>query len=159
MAKRLEQWNSDVGDAPSRWKSRGLLLALLIGLTLLASIIYAGPAFGTVSYRLMFDGGLTLLWLASATGLGQFIARPLLKDLMSIPAALRFVTMAALGLGVMSLALLGLGLVGWLNALTAWGLVGIGLILGIVRIIRLDTPEMRAGMTAWFSESAGVDWL
>ena len=159
MAKRLEQWNSDVGKEPSRWQSRGLLLALLIGLTLLASIIYAGPAFGTVSYRLMFDGGLTLLWLASATGLGLFIARPLLKDLVSIPAALRFVTMAGLGLGAVSLALLGLGLLGWLNALTAWGLVGIGLILGIVRIIRLDTPEMRAALNRWFSESAGVDWL
>src|SRR6185437_12426979 len=159
MAKRLEQWNPDVGNVPSRWKSRGLLLALLIGLTLLASIIYAGPAFGTVSYRLMFDGGLTLLWLASATGLGLFIARPLLKNLVSIPAALRFVTIAALGLGAMSLALLGLGLIGWLNALTAWGLVGIGLILGIVRIIRLDTPEMRAALNRWFSESAGVDWL
>ena len=159
MAKRLEQRNSDVGNGPSRWQSRGLLLALLIGLTLLTSIIYAGPAFGTVSYRLLFDGGLALLWLASATGLGQFIARSLLKDLVSIPAALRFATMAALGLGAMSLALLGLGLLGWLNALTAWGLIGIGLILGIARIIRLDTPEMRAALSAWFSESAGVDWL
>jgi len=159
MAKRLEQWNSDLGEEPSRWKSRGLLLALLIGLTLLTSIIYAGPAFGTVSYRLMFDGGLALLWLASATGLGQLIARPLLKDLVSIPAALRFTTMAALGLGLMSLALLGLGLLGWLNALTAWGLVGIGLILGIARIIRLDTPEMRGTLNRWFSESTGADWL
>ncbi len=66
---------------------------------------------------------------------------------------LYLVTAAALGLGVFSLVTLGLGLAGWLNRFTAFGLLGVGVAFGLAVLVR-----SRRHSSAPFVESVGV-WL
>src|SRR5947208_13889125 len=73
---------------------------------------------------------MAVRWLQAGAGVGWELLRG-----MAMPRLLRLVTAAALGLGVMSLVLLGLGLAGWLNAVTAWGMLGAGWGLGVFWLI------------------------
>jgi hypothetical protein len=90
----------------------------------------SGASAGLLAYRLCTDGVIAVLWLIAATGIGWGLLRR-----MAMPRLLRFATAAALGLGVMSLVLLGLGLLGWLNAVTAWGILGAGWGLGVFWLV------------------------
>jgi hypothetical protein len=92
----------------------------------------AGQFWAVVLYHLLVDGALLVGWLAAAVGLG----RPILKSITrKTPDDLfDFVSAAAIGLGVDSLAVLGLGLAGWLNRFMAIGLilVGLGILMWLV---------------------------
>ena len=77
-------------------------------------------------YRLIIDGGLLLFWLVAAAGWGLFLMRAAKVWKWAETAdrsAMRLRWCCALGLGMESLVLLGLGLAGWLNAFWAWGLL------------------------------------
>jgi hypothetical protein len=118
--------------------SRGL--AIFVGLTLWLALvfIYTWPAWAMVLYRLLFDGGLLLLWLAAAVGAGSLLL-PLFQafDPEADGRLLGCVTAAAMGLGMLSLTVLGLGLLGWLNRATAVGLLAAGILAGIIRTLAL----------------------
>jgi len=138
---------------------RGLFLLIFFTVTLVATLAYSWPSRGTVSYRLLVDGGILLLWLLSATGYGAIVSRWALRNEADVPSALRFATSTAMGLGAISLTLLGLGLLGVLNAWIAWLIVlgGVGIVFALVA--RSDTEENRAKIAAWFTEPAGAHWL
>jgi hypothetical protein len=90
----------------------------------------SGASAGLLAYRLCTDGVIAVLWLIAAAGIGWGLLRRI-----AMPRLLRFVTAAALGLGITSLVLLGLGLLGWLNAAAAWGILGAGWGLGVFWLI------------------------
>src|SRR4051794_26189485 len=64
-----------------------------------------------------------------------------------------------MGLGILSLVILGLGLAGLLNTPVAWILIVFGLASGVVVIGRNDTAENRALLAGWFFEPIGARWL
>ena len=115
--------------------SRGL--AIFVGLIVWLALVfvYTWPAWAMVLYRLLFDGGLLLIWLASAVGTGSLLL-PLFRAFAPEVDGrlLRSVTAAAMGLGIFSLIVLCLGLLGWLNRGTAFGLLVVGIVAGLARI-------------------------
>jgi hypothetical protein len=123
---------------------------------------YAGPGWASALYRLLTDGTLALVWLLSAAGIGSVVLR--VFPLSSVPGGegrgegrlLEFVTAAALGLGFVSLIVLGLGLAGWLNRFTAWTLLAIGLVAGGVQ---LEGHRPASEFADAFREPAGSSWL
>ncbi len=81
---------------------------------------------------LILDGGYALLVLVAAIGWGAW---PVVWLGMSRETPLRQTCLAAgLGLGVTSMVTLVLGLAGLLNGVSAWGLIWIGVTLGVVRL-------------------------
>ncbi|HZK82040.1 MAG TPA: hypothetical protein VFC46_13255, partial [Humisphaera sp.] len=135
-----------------RWHSRCVLLASLCLLPLLGSLVYAQSAWPVAIYRLIVDGGVTLFWIAGATGLGMFVCRAMRLWDEATPASLRLATSAAAGLGLLSLAILGLGLAGLLNFATAWGLIALGWIAGIA------AARSGASVFAGSASSLGIYW-
>jgi hypothetical protein len=163
MGKRnVHALSYSTGEAPrptgAWWQRRGTIVALGLALWLGLIFFYVGGAWPMALYRLIVDGGVMLLWLGGAAGLGSILL--LLNRATHIAAdrgALRFVTAAALGLGAFSLITLGLGLAGWLNRGTAIGLVGIGVIAGIIRLKQRKwngRPQSQ-----WLSGRATWAWL
>lgn len=146
------------GD-PWRFHSRGVLLLLLFLLPIIGAVFYAGPKGAEICYRLIVDGGVLVLWLAAALGLGLIVMRAARLWERQTPGALQWATAAALGLGVESLAVLGLGLAGWLNGIVAWGLLIVGWAAGAYS---LKTWEREVGTLAlgrWLKEPAAGEWL
>lgn len=140
------------------WRRRGTVLAVGLPLWLALVFYYTSPSWAIVLYRLLVDGGTVLLWLAGVAGLGSvllWLTRA--ADVAADRGALRFVTAAALGIGVFSLIVLGLGLIGWLNRGTAFGLVAVGIIAGGARLARLNWKGHPQGR--WLSDRAGWAWL
>ena len=70
---------------------------------------------------------------------------------------LKFVTAVAIGLGVMSLAALGLGLAGHLNRVTAFAMIAAGVALAAVKLARADVTT--AGASRWLAARAPWAWL
>ena len=147
--------NNEPTPAPRRDR-RGSALAAGAAMLLLFCSLYAGQAWAVVVDQLFFgDGPVLAAWLLAATGIGAALLRILL------PAdAPGFATTAALGLGVMSLAALGLGLAGWLNRPVAVALIVIGLALGGVEVIR-RRESLESRVREWFRAPAGwgLLWL
>lgn len=157
MPKPLDYRNS--ADDKRRFVSpRWLVLVLFVAITFVVTLAFSGPSFGSVSYRLLVDGGIVLLWLLAAVGFGAALLHLILRE-DSIHPILWLVTSAGLGLGAMSLGLLGLGLSGLLNGLSGWIIVLAGLALAVYRIVRSDTPANRERMAASFRQPAAIEWL
>ena len=141
------------------WTSRGILLIAMILFPLAGVLFYSGSAWAAVLIRLVADGAMIAVWLVGAMGLGLFSLRALRLWEEAAPTVLRTVVAAAMGLGIMSLVLLGLGLAGALHAFSAWAIVCVGWMLGgiSIRSILRETgfPQLRA----WLSEPARWQWL
>jgi hypothetical protein len=126
---------------------------------------FAGSGWASLLYRLVFDGSILLIWLACATGVGAMILlalplRPRDAESGDDEALLHVVTAAALGIGVFSLATLGLGLIGWLNRATTIGLLFAGGSLGGFALIRSQPWGNRQATGAWLRAPApGWSWL
>jgi hypothetical protein len=104
--------------------SNKILIAIAALVALVVAFSQAGASSGVLTYRLLTDGVLSLAWVGAMTGLGWGVVRK-----FPLPMLLRLVSAAAIGVGIVSFIVLGLGLIGWLNALAAWAvlLIGIGL--------------------------------
>ena len=146
--------------------NRGTLLLGMIVLPVAGLFLYVGPAWPGVLDHLATDGAILLLWLAAAFGLGSVAWKAGGMVRMADPtcvgrtsSALLGVTMLALGMGILSLLLLGLGLVGALNAIVAWGLMIVGCALGLIAhwptLRRMDSVMVRS----WLSAPLGWGWL
>lgn len=131
---------------------------LAVGLWLLIVFTYTWPAVPMTLYRLIVDGGVLLLWLFAAAGLGAWVLALFRSDEPNDRTwALRFSTVAALGLGLISLLTLTLGLLGWLNQWSAIALLALGGIGGLARLIR--TRWCGESERHWMNEPARWSWL
>lgn len=148
---------------PARTESRLLgrnTIASAIGvgvvLWLATLFAYAPAAWAMIVYRLLVDGGILVLWLLCAAGLGAVVLRAFGGPEPDRPLV-GFVTAAGLGLGAISLLVLALGLAGWLNQATAIGLLALGLVLGIAWLFRTRwSPDV---LRARLAQPAGRGWL
>jgi len=142
-------------------------------IAIVGALEYARGSAQVVVYRLLTDGSIALAWVASAAGTGAFFLHWLLgedvapdgKKTGTVPnhrvasevtvhrrtnGLLYFVTSAALGVGMIGLATLGLGLAGLLNQITAIALLLPGLPLGWLALrarARNRTPSPYASTT------------
>ncbi len=159
---------------PSRtsWFTRGALLGVFAALTLIGVLAYAGPSAAVVAYRLFVDGVWLVLWLAAAEGVGTLCLGAFLPDGVTVakpvdardagpgsPAPLLAVTSVALGLGVLGLCVLGLGLAGWLNRVTATLLLIGGLASGAPRWLRRDQGDEGSIARRWLAAPATWEWV
>lgn len=139
------------------WRQRGFVTALAVLLWLVLVSIYAVPGTSQAWVTLLMEGGVALIWLASCAGLGAIMIRLTRAMNPEDGGALRFVISAALGIGLLSLVVLLLGLVGVLHQLVAIALLCPGLIYGAVRVLK-PGPQF-APHGAWASQRAGWAWL
>jgi hypothetical protein len=135
-----------------------VVLLIGVGLWLAVVLAYAGPSLESAVYRLILDGGVLLLWLAGATGLGGLVLRIFEHSKPKLLAdPLVIVTATGLGLGSISILVLLLGLVGFLSQAIAIALLGAGLVALIWHWSR-DRRTLDQ-LRRWRSERAGVGWL
>jgi hypothetical protein len=114
----------------------------------------AGPSWELAVYRLLQDGGCAILWLVSAGGIGWVAWRILRAE--NANNSLATVTSVGLGLGIVSLAVLSLGLVGWMNRRWAIGILAAG---DIIAISALHVRGKTWDAGKWLRDSAGWGWL
>ena len=162
---------------------------MLLGVGVVGLVVgivgYAGGSWAVVLDQLVRDGVFLLLWLVAAAGwgaggLGLVLPgkfRSAISDLKGkrpsplpspgVPGeggksspVLTGVTAIALGLGVMSLAVLGLGLSGTLNRTTAFLLLVLGILLGaLVAYERISRGGVEDALRRWLRAPAGWEWL
>ncbi len=132
--------------------------AFVVGAIVFLSIFFtlAGPSWGLALYRLLQDGGLALFWLLAAGGIGWLAAKSVLPT-QPIDSLL-IVTSIALGLGIISLLVLCLGLLGWMNQIFAVAIICLG---DLIALITLYTRNKSWDAGAWLQESvsAGALWI
>jgi hypothetical protein len=100
---------------------------------LITFLTLAGPRWAEAIYRLLVEGAAIGLWLIGATGIGWFALKLFTnpdQKLADLP--LKLIAAAALGLGILSLAIFFLSLTGCLNRFTALALLSMGLILILI---------------------------
>jgi hypothetical protein len=107
------------------------------------AMVMARSLWASVAWRLCTDGVIAAAWLLSAAGYGVWALRAVRIRCES--RTLHFSTAAAIGLGLLGLATLALGLGGLLNQGAAIGMVGVGLVLGIARVLRAAAPGASEG--------------
>ena len=141
------------------WGAPGAASALVLVLVVVAcaDVCAIDVAIGALS-----DGLIAAAWVLAAA----MLAAPLIprSTASPLPAALRFTSAAALGLGLFALWALGLGLAGWLNRLTALVPPASGLAVGLARMLRRGDINARldgsfAGLARRLARPAGVFWL
>ena len=124
-------------------------------LTLIAAFFAAGQASDVVIQTVLTDGLLALAWIAGMTGWGSLFSRRLLTIRHDEPAGvLILATWAGVGIGGVSLAILGLGSAGRLGPGAAWAILLGGLILFAARLWQatraLDRPlRFYVGPISW----------
>jgi hypothetical protein len=113
----------------------------------------AGPSWELALYRIMQDGGCAILWLVSAGGFGWIALKAFrLRETNSLTA----ITCISLGLGFMSLGILGLGLAGWMNQKWAIGILTAGDLIGISASY---SHAKNWDAAQWLAEAADWGWL
>jgi hypothetical protein len=141
------------------WRRRGTAVLAATVLWLGFVFYYTWPECAMVSYRLLVDGGVLLLWIAAAVGTGAWLLgffRVTGPGEDESPL-LRFATSAGLGLGLFSLIVLALGLSGWLDRATSIALLALGLSAGAMHIYR--SHRSKPFNLKWFEHDAGWGWL
>jgi len=156
--KKIAVASASVAVRIPAWRTKGGVLLAAVLLWLAIVFAYAGPMATSAAVCLILDGGVLILWLAAAIGIGGFLFRLFRTSAHPAPSGLlSCITAAALGLGCMSLLILGLGLMGFLNQVTAIGLIVLGIGALIVQFVsRRDTLQI---VEQWRSEPAGMGWL
>ncbi len=120
-------------------------------------IVYVPGSWGFECVMLLTDGVTALVWIAGAACLGAVILR--LGGFTANPS-LTIATAGGLGLGIFSLAALGLGLLGWLNRAGALAMPCTGIVLFLLPMTRLTRQSLgKQAMRDWFSKSATSGWI
>src|SRR6185312_10797593 len=89
---------------------RGWVFVSGVVIWLVLVMAYAGTAWPMAAYRLIVDGGVLVIWLVAVFGFGTWLSRLFLIKAESGESLLMFVSQTALGLGAISLVVLGLWL-------------------------------------------------
>lgn len=142
-----------------RFNNRGLVLLAGAILTLLLLILWSGYLIVDIIPGLAVDGSLVLLWFIAAGLLGQTILRLLRIDLKG---ALGAITSITLGLGIYSLAGLGLGLAGRLNRTVAIAFpIASAAIWACARGRQFQSQlaSRKPQIERWLQAPAGTSWL
>jgi hypothetical protein len=136
---------------------RGGLLAAGAVVFLGGIIFLATDSTPAVLAVLLNDGLFTLMWTLAAAASGSVLLR---WGGIKANRLIMFSTAAGLGLGVFSMAGLGLGLAGWLNRVWAILLPLPGLVLWANHFFRHNREWKLdwADVNAWLSEPAGMEW-
>lgn len=108
---------------------RGMLMAVMIAVFAGVVLSLAGRMWPVFLHELAIEGVFAGVWLAAAWGVGAAILRA--GRVAHQSRAFMFATAGGLGLGAMSLVVLGLGLAGWLNRGTATAIVTGGIVAGL----------------------------
>lgn len=170
------------GGSDAFWTRQSALLSVFLAVTALSAIAFAGSNAAIVLYHLLTDGLIILVWLIACYGIGgllplpsgegrddgapgsaegpgsrdstddRTLARALSKWENGPDLWLCRVTRIAVGLGVMSLATLGFGLLGTLNQLTEWLIIAIGLALAGAKFfpsVRTPAPPVEPAQWLW----------
>src|SRR3954466_7027199 len=125
---------------PSILFSRAAMIVVSLLLFVVVIGVEAGPDWGSVLLPLVSNGLILIAWLVSAFGIGVWVLRAIRVECR---IALRGVVAIALGLGVMSLLVLGLGCAGIVNRFTAIAILIVGM-AGAVVSVRGPAAELRA---------------
>lgn len=124
----------------SPWiEKAGKLFWPIVAIVFIATVMLeAGVGWAAAVYQLLTSGLLLAGWLLAAYGWG---AIP--WNLLRLPRrdALALVTILAMGLGTLSLLILGLGLVGAMNQFVTWGLIAVGWISMVLHLLRVDPGD------------------
>lgn len=148
------------GSLPVRYL---VLAGALIYLVLV--LILSGASWPAALYRLLTDGVLILVWFVAAYGLGSLLPLPR-GERLKIPQPMEarssclfaIITKIAFGLGLISLATLGLGLIGWLSRASAVGLMAAGVASSGYQLYR-RLPAVNESMRDWLARPASWNWL
>jgi hypothetical protein len=130
---------------PTSWL-RWLPLIVSAAGSVAVAMLIARSLWASVAWRICTDGMIAVAWLLGAGGYGAWTLNA--ARIRCESRTLHFSTAAAVGLGLLSLVTLGLGLLGLLNQVTAIALVGVGLVLGVVRVLR-SPAKGASGRSAW----------
>lgn len=175
---RKSQVTPGAPPAAPLWQSRAAVLVLCVISTIVGALLYTGAGAGLVLLTLCTDGLLLLAWLAAGAGTGAIVlllvqpradgARAETQGHVGARSNLLLtaVTAIALGLGAQGLCVLGLGLLGMLNHLSALVLIVAGIVLGCGVLLLEDrrrrtdasTPSIGASLRAWWKTPARWGW-
>ncbi len=100
-----------------------------------AGIALAGHA--AVVRIALVEGGFALIGVLAAAGIGAFFLRLVRANVTERLS--HWIIATALGLGFCALAVLGVGLLGFINAIVGWSIVAVGLVLFAIHI----RPELQ----------------
>ena len=114
------------------------------------TVAFTGPHFDVFAATVLLDGLAPLLNVAAATLCGVAVVRRVVPD---VNRPLLVAAGAGTGLGLLSTLTLALGLVGWLNGVTAWALVAALTVVGLIDLRRNPLPK------AGWSTSQRSAWL
>ena len=122
------------------------------------AVVLCGPNSASMLLVALIDGGRTALWIGGATALGDMVLR---ACRVRSGGPLRAATAGGLGLGLFSLAGLGLGLLGALNRPVAIAFPAIGYALFGADLWRRLVPQQceRGQAVTWLRRPAGAAWL
>jgi len=135
-------------------RAAAIVAGILVFLVLFFGL--AGPSWGLALYRILQDGGCAILWLGSAGGIGWLVWRGITRRTSAAAKQDAAVTCVGLGLGIISLAILGLGLAGWMNQVWAIAIIAAGDLIAISAGLS-TAREWDAGQ--WLGKPAGWLWL
>ena len=135
-------------------RAAAIVAGVLIFLVLFFGL--AGPSWGLALYRILQDGGCAILWLGSAGGVGWMAWRGITRRTSAAAKHIAVITCIGLGLGIMSLVILGLGLAGWMNQAWAIGIIAAGDLIAISAGLSI-ARKWDAGQ--WFGKPAGWLWV
>ena len=129
--------------ASPRWRIVLLVIALIVLLAIVC--IYSRLWWADVLSGTAVDGAMAAIWLASATLLGRIFVRRL-----KVERFFGLCTSAGIGLGLFSLIILGLGLLGALNRITAALLLIMSAAAGLLDLfLSPRTESLRAEHDNW----------
>src|SRR5438067_3990315 len=94
-------------NSPKILASRGAAMVVFAAITLVVAVTIAGAGTGELLYRFAVDGALLMLWLSAGYGIGGLVVARI-GGIGDVNAALKWCTGTALGLGMISLVVLGL---------------------------------------------------
>ena len=140
---------------PGLWASRAALIAVCAAVFGVTVVGYAGEWTINVALGAMEDGATVGLWAWICALLGYAVLRWVRVEARG---AMGFATGAALGLGVMSLASMGLSLAGWLNRWSAAALPAGAFAVWAIDVV-VSRRKIELPIANWLAEPAGWEWL
>jgi hypothetical protein len=122
---------------------------------------YAAAAVVRALAVIVIDAACAALVVAAASMPGWSILRRIVRsdDAPHLPMSLLACSTVGLGLGIFSLAVLGLGLAGWLNRATGIALVALAAAIGIADNRRALMSPVRDRLESWLRAPARWGWM
>jgi hypothetical protein len=117
---------------PTQATRAWLLPVIFIAIVVISACITAGASWLIVIGDLISDGALLFAWLVACFGIGATV----LRGCLAPKSCFAIVSSTALGIGIVSIAVLLLALAGAMNHVIAWAIVIIGITLAIFELAR-----------------------